>query len=64
MKKVVLVFPDTSSMVDFLLVYKVSGVEASSENLTISGRMSEDLIISALAEYGAEIKRPNFHQQD
>jgi hypothetical protein len=57
MKKTVLVFPDTSSMVDFLLIYRVKGVETNSVDLTISGRMSEELATTAVAEYGAEIKK-------
>jgi hypothetical protein len=55
MKKIGLVFPDTSSMVDFLLIYKVNGVEANSADLTISGRISEKLVTVAVTEYGAEI---------
>jgi hypothetical protein len=55
MKKVVLVFPDTSSMVDFLLIYKVNGVEANSVDLSIGGQISEKLVTVAVSEYGAEI---------
>ena len=55
MKKIVLVFPDASSMVDFLLIYKVGGVEANSAELTLSGRLSEKLVDVAVTEYGAEI---------
>jgi hypothetical protein len=55
MKKTILVFPDTNSMADFLLVYKVKGVETNTVHLTISGRLSEKLVTTALMEYGAEI---------
>jgi hypothetical protein len=57
MKKTVLVFPDTNSMADFILVYKVKGVDTNTVHLTISGRLSEKLVTTAVLEYGAEIKR-------
>lgn len=56
MKKTVLVFPDTISMVDFLLIYKISGAETNSVDLTVSGRMNDQLVSAAITEYGAEIK--------
>ena len=64
MKKVVLVFPDTSSIVDILLLYKVVGAEANSVDLTISGGISEKQIAAALTEYGAEIITPYSYEQE
>jgi len=58
MKKVVLVFPGTSSMVDFLLLYRVSGIEANSTYLASSGWMGEKLLKAAVGEYGAEMVKP------
>lgn len=55
MAKVVLVFPDTSSMMDFLFIYKVTGVETNPADLTIVGRISKKLVTTAVLEYGAEI---------
>ncbi len=64
MKKLVLVFPDTANMLDFLLIYKVRGVKINSVDLTISGIMSAKTVSVALTEYGAEIVRPYTYEQE
>jgi hypothetical protein len=56
MKAVGLIFPDTTSIANFLLWYKPSKLEVNSTQRTLSGRLAEELIVIALTQYGAELK--------
>jgi hypothetical protein len=56
MKKVVLIFPDTLSMADFILTQRVSNAEVNSVSHTIVAPMTDKQIIIAETEYGAILK--------
>ena len=60
MKKVVMVFPDTVSIIDFMLSNNVSNVEVNSIDQTITGVIAEDKIEKALNDYGAHLKTKHF----
>jgi hypothetical protein len=56
MKKVMMVFPDTSSMADFILNECVSNAEVNSVEQTLVAPMSERQIVKAETAYGAILK--------
>jgi hypothetical protein len=53
MKQVTLVFPDTTSMTDFILIYKPPGAESNSVDISLKAGLSDNLISVACTEYGA-----------
>jgi len=55
MRKVTLVFPDVIRLTDFVLMYRVSGLEVRSEDLLLTGILSDQLIKAAIAVYDAEL---------
>lgn len=56
MRKVILVFPDVTSMTEFLLTNKVSKTIIESSQKTLKGVMSDKVLDVALKQYGAKIK--------
>ena len=56
MKKVVLKFPDTSHITDFILQHKVSNAEVNSIEQTLVAIMTDEQIVIAETEYGAILK--------
>jgi hypothetical protein len=56
MRKVILVFPDVTSMSEFLLTNKVSKTIIESSQKTLKGVMSDKVLDVALKQYGAKIK--------
>ncbi len=56
MKRVDLIFPDTTSLAEFLLTYKPASTNVSSAQRTLSGDLSDDLIAIACTKFGAELK--------
>jgi hypothetical protein len=56
MKKVILVFPNVTSIAEFLLVHKVSKAIVDSQEKVLKGIMSEKDIDIACKQYGAKIK--------
>ncbi len=53
MKQVTLIFPDTISMADFILIYRPQGVEPNSFYVSLKAGLGDDLITVACTEYGA-----------
>jgi hypothetical protein len=56
MRKVILVFPDVTSMTEFLLTNKVSKTIIESSQKTLKGVMSDKVLDVALKQYSAKIK--------
>lgn len=56
MRNVVLIFPDSLSLSDFLLAYQPSNCVVESRELTLSAILSDACINMACAEYGASLK--------
>ena len=53
MKKVLLSFPDTSSMTEFILLNNTSHAEVNSNERSLITYLNEDEIIKACTEFGA-----------
>lgn len=53
MQKVVLIFPNTSSIADFITKYHVSRAQVDSLEQSLSAPLQEDEISSALADFDA-----------
>lgn len=56
MKKVVLLFPDISSMADFIMNEKVGNAEANTFEQTLIAIVTDKEIVTAQRIYGAIIK--------
>lgn len=56
MRKVILVFPNVTSIAEFLLTNKVSKTIIESSQKTLKGVMSDKVLDVALKQYGAKIK--------
>jgi hypothetical protein len=56
MKKVVLIFPDTVKMADFIIANNISNVIADSLEQSLTGEMTDDDIITACEEFDAFAK--------
>jgi len=65
MRKVVIIFPDTEKIAQFILGKNISGAEANSGEQTVTAVLEDDDIITACAEYGGhlnvelELKKPS-----
>ena len=57
MKEVVLVFPDSHSLTEFILVYKINNIDVSSCSRTLTGKLSDELISIACSKHKAEIQK-------
>ena len=53
MKKVLLLFPDSVSMSDFIILTKISHAEVNSKERSLITFLEEDEIINACTKYGA-----------
>lgn len=53
MKRAVLIFPDTSSLADFLLSYQLSHAEVASGNRSLTAFLTDEQIVKACTQYGA-----------
>jgi hypothetical protein len=56
MRKVILIFPDVTSLSEFLLTNKVSKTIIESSKKTLKGIMSDKVLDVAVKQYGAKIK--------
>ena len=56
MRKVTLLFPDVSSITEFLLSYKVSKALVNSSQKTLTAVMPEKYLSLAVKRYGAKVK--------
>lgn len=56
MRKVVLIFPDVTSIAEFLLANKVSKTIIDSSQKTLKGMISDKVLDVAVKQYGARIK--------
>jgi len=56
MRKVTLLFPDVSSITEFLLSYKVSKALVNSSQKTLTAVMPEKYLGIAVKQYGAKVK--------
>jgi hypothetical protein len=57
MKKVVLIFPDTASIADFVLSHQISNIIIGNLDCSIEGKIPEDKIVIACTRYKAYVKR-------
>lgn len=55
MRKAILVFPDVTSISEFILTYKVSKAIVDSSEKTLKAEMSDKVLAVALRGYGAKI---------
>jgi hypothetical protein len=55
MKQVELVFPEVTTMAEFILEQKLSKVEFDTEHCNLKGLLTDDLIKIAETEYGATV---------
>ena len=53
MKHIVLYFPDTSSLADFIITNKIRNAQVSTQDQSLSAVLSEELIELASTQYGA-----------
>ena len=56
MRKVILIFPDITSVAEFLLTYKVSKAIVESSEKKLKAVMSDKHLNIACKQYGAKIK--------
>lgn len=56
MRKVILVFPDVTSIAEFLLNHKVSKTIIDSSQKTLKGIITDKALDAAVKQYGARIK--------
>ena len=56
MRKVILLFPDITSLSEFILTYKVSRVIISTTDKMLRGTISEQHLHIACKQYGAKVK--------
>jgi hypothetical protein len=56
MKRVVLRFPDTASLTEFLLLYKISGAEINALEHTLTAILTEEQLQIACKKYNALVK--------
>lgn len=57
MKKVVLVFPNTQLMTEFILTQKIPNTEGNTRDKTLKGLMTDGQIEIACRQYGAALKQ-------
>lgn len=57
MRKVILIFPDSSSIAGFLITQRIAKAEVSSHQQTLAAPLTEDQIMIACTQYGAELKQ-------
>jgi hypothetical protein len=55
MKPVTLIFPDTTSLAEFILRLRISNSESNSANKSLTAKLSDHLINVACKEYGARL---------
>ena len=53
MKKVLLSFPDTSSLTEFILLNKISHAEVNSKERSLVTYLEEEKIVTACTKFGA-----------
>jgi hypothetical protein len=56
MRQVVLYFPNNTSLAEFILSQRVSGVEAKSSDASLRGRLTHQQIMAACTTYGAMLQ--------
>ena len=56
MRKVILVFPDVTSLTEFVLTNKISKTIIDSSQKTLRGVMSDKVLSVAVKQYGAKIR--------
>jgi hypothetical protein len=56
MRKVILLFPDVTSIAEFLLTHKVSKTIVDSSQKTLKGIISDKVLDAAVKKYGAKVK--------
>ncbi|HEV7620461.1 MAG TPA: hypothetical protein VGO09_01940 [Flavisolibacter sp.] len=56
MNKLILIFPDTKQMADFVLQNSISGIEVNSKEQTVAGIFTEEEILVACEDHNACLK--------
>ena len=56
MKKVVLIFPNTLRILEFILEYKIAGVVTNSLEKSLTGILPDDKIVAACTQFEAYIQ--------
>lgn len=59
MRKVSLVFPDSSTLTDFIFTYKIHRAEVASAERKLTAVLSEEQIVVACTVYEAELNLAN-----
>lgn len=62
MKNVVLIFPDTAAMVEFVLTQKIVKSKSNTKERTLKGLMNDQQIEIACTKYNAELKQISRYQ--
>jgi transposase-like protein len=57
MKKVVLKFPDTARMAEFILTYRIGNAETNTRQCTLYAHVTEMQIVIACTEYEALLQK-------
>lgn len=56
MKKVILIFPDSATIADFVIIHGISNTEVNSKELTLTAFLTEEQIVIASTMYGAIVQ--------
>lgn len=56
MKQVVLIFPDTATLFDYIFAYEISNAEVNSRELSLTTVLTEEQIVLASTKYSAVLK--------
>jgi hypothetical protein len=56
MKKVVLIFPDTTRMAEFILMHRITKAETNSIECSLSATTTDQVIEIARKQYGAKLR--------
>lgn len=56
MKKVILLFPDTVAMAEFILSQRIPRTQCNTRDKTLTAQMTDQQIETARRQYGASIK--------
>ena len=60
-KKIVLVFPNTISIAEFVLLYKVNNIQINSLDKTIKGVIPPNLVKIACQQFKAQLSKDKSH---
>jgi hypothetical protein len=56
MNQVVLLFPDTIALTEFLLKHRISGAEVNTRERSLTCKITDSLVLEACTKYQAQIQ--------